>query len=64
MVVRLLLLVHGLPDGVADALLHVLIRLEPDLGVPDHGGAQPPGLGAQRRAVTTPSEVQRILNFQ
>ena len=40
-VVRLLLLVHRVPDGVADALLHVLIRLEPDLGVPDHGGAQP-----------------------
>ena len=33
MVVRLLLLVHGVPDGVADALLHVLIRLEPDHGV-------------------------------
>ena len=64
MVVRLLLLVHRVPDGVADALLHVLIRLEPDLGVPDHGGTQSPGLGPQRSAVTTATEVQRILNIQ
>ena len=60
-VLSLLVLVHGVPDVVADGLLHPLVGLEPDLWVSYHRCPDPPGLGPGRRAAARTTKGQGIL---
>ena len=75
MVLALLMRGHGVPDVVADGLLHPLVGLEPGQGpegvgqppylrVADHRAAQPPRLGAHGGAGAWPAELHPILQME
>ena len=60
-VLGLLLLVRRVPDRVGDAALYALVRLEPDLWVPDHRGLETSRLCPQRSAMSSAAKVEGIL---
>ena len=51
------------PDVVVDRLLDALVRLEPDLGVPEDRCPDSAGLGSLRRTTARPPEGEGVLKW-